>query len=272
MVIFDVSRSTFYDRRKKQSVIDIERVNLRAKVTEIFHDSQGSAGARTIQGILANEENIHIGRFKTARLMKEAGLVSKQPGATHFKPAGHECPDIPNRLNREFETIAPNTVWCGDITYIWVNRQWHYLAVVIDLFKRRVVGWALSDRPDTELVLRALDHAWQTRGKPKGVMFHSDQGSQYASLRYRQQLWKYSMIQSMSRRGNCWDNAPMERLFRSLKTEWVPDRGYQSVIEARREIGFYLMDYYNQRRPHRHNNGLSPVKAEEQLKKPSGNS
>ncbi len=202
--------------------------------------------------------------------MREMELVSKQPGAHAYKLATDERPDIPNRLARQFNVENPNQVWCGDITYIWTGSGWSYLAVVLDLYRRRVVGWAMSSRPDTELVIQALDHAWEQRGRPEQVMFHSDQGCQYASRTFRQRLWRYRMTQSMSRRGNCWDNAPMERLFRSLKTEWVPDFGYQGLAAAKRDIGSYLMDYYNQERPHAHNNGLAPAVAEEQLKNVSG--
>ena len=111
--------------------------------------------------------------------------------------------------------------------------------------------------------IAALAMAWQQRGKPKDLMFHSDQGCQYASRLFRQRLWRYRMTQSMSRRGNCWDNAPMERLFRSLKSEWVPVTGYMSKAEAQRDISFYLMDYYNWRRPHQFNDGVPPAKAED---------
>ena len=269
---FDLSRSTYYERKAKKKRIDTERLNLRAKVVEAFNDSGGSAGARTIVGLLANTENLKIGRYKVTRLMEEAGIASPQPGQVKFKPAPHERPDIPNLLQRQFNGSAPNQVWCGDITYIWAGGRWHYLAVIIDLFARKVVGWAMSDRPDSELVINALDKAWQHRGQPKGVMFHSDQGSQYGSQAYRQRLWRYQIKQSMSRRGNCWDNAPMERLFRSLKTEWVPKRGYESFLEAQREVGYYLTDYYNLRRPHSRNKGLSPVMAEKQFNNLSGDS
>ena len=114
--------------------------------------------------------------------------------------------------------------------------------------------------------------AYATRGKPKGVLFHSDQGSQYSSRKFRQRLWRYRITQSMSRRGNCWDNAPMERLFRSLKTEWIPSTGYISLKEARRDISYYLMNYYNYQRPHQYNDGIPPAVAEEQTKLLSGNS
>lgn len=194
--------------------------------------------------------------------MREAKLTSKQPGPHSYKTAQVERLDIPNILDREFDVSAPDSVWCGDITYIWAEGRWHYLAVVLDLYRRRVVGWALSAKPDAELAVKALDMAYEQRGRPQGVMFHSDQGSQYVSRLFRQRLWRYRMTQSMSRRGNCWDNAPMEQLFRSLKSEWVPVTGYMSKAEAQRDISFYLMDYYNWSRPHQFNNGVPPAKAE----------
>ena len=120
----------------------------------------------------------------------------------------------------------------------------------------------MSESPDAALVTKALSMAYQQRGRPRGVMFHSDQGSQYSSRQFRQHLWRYRMKQSMSRRGNCWDNAPMERLFRSLKSEWVPATGYASVAEATRDISHYLMVYYNRVRPHGYNCGIPPAKAE----------
>ena len=216
------------------------------------------------------ERGVAIGRFKVRRLMRELGLVSKQPGSHAYKRATVERLDIPNRLNREFEVSAPNQAWCGDITYVWAQGRWHYLAAVLDLYTRRVVGWAFSANPDADLVMKALDMAYEQRGMPAGVMFHSDQGGQYASRRFRQRLWRYRMEQSMSRRGNCWDNAPMERLFRSLKTEWVPSVGYMTVHEAQRDVSHYLMHRYNWQRPHQFNGGMAPAVAEEKLNFVSG--
>lgn len=132
------------------------------------------------------------------------------------------------------------------------------MAVVLDLYARKPIGWAMSLSPDSELTSKALTMAYESRGKPKGVMFHSDQGSHYTSRQFRQLLWRYQIHQSMSRRGNCWDNAPMERFFRSLKTEWVPSTGYRSFAEAGRSIIEYLTGYYSQVRPHRNNGGKSP--------------
>lgn len=143
--------------------------------------------------------------------------------------------------------------------------------MVLDLYRRRVVGYAMSAKADAALAIAALDMAWQQRGKPKGVLFHSDQGCQYTALAFRQRLWCYQISQSMSWRGNCWDNSPTERLFRSLKTEWVPTTGYKDLLEAKADISRYLLGYYNHRRPHSFNAGLPPAIAE-QPKLVSGNS
>ncbi|HHG4464251.1 IS3-like element IS222 family transposase [Pseudomonas aeruginosa] len=266
---FDVARSCYYVHRLRRRRVDARRVALRSQVNQLFSQSRGSAGSRSILGML-REEGVTIGRFRVRRLMGELGLVSKQPGSHAYKQATVERPDIPNRLNREFATEHPNQVWCGDITYVWAQGRWHYLAAVLDLHTRRVIGWAFSAKPDAELVIKALDMAYEQRGKPQQVLFHSDQGSQYASRLFRQRLWRYRMQQSMSRRGNCWDNSPMERLFRSLKSEWVPSTGYLTAQEAQRDISHYLMHRYNWIRPHQFNDGLPPAVAEEKLNPLSG--
>lgn len=261
--MFGVPSSSYYDHRNLNKKIDVERLEQRSLVKKLFADSRGAAGSRSLQCMLQDEGHI-IGRFKVRRLMKEANLHSKQPGAHRYKRTGDERLDIPNHLNREFNVSSVNQVWCGDITYVWAEGSWHYLAVVLDLYRRCVVGWALSSKPNAELVVKALDMAYEQRGRPNNVMFHSDQGSQYSSRKFRQRLWRYRMKQSMSRRGNCWDNAPMERVFRSLKSEWIPTTGYMTQNEARRDISFYLMNYYNLRRPHQFNNGVPPAQAENQ--------
>ncbi|WP_269972786.1 IS3-like element IS222 family transposase [Pseudomonas aeruginosa] len=266
---FDVARSCYYVHRLRRRRVDARRVALRSQVNQLFSQSRGSAGSRSILGML-REEGVTIGRFRVRRLMRELGLVSKQPGSHAYKQATVERPDIPNRLNRKFATEHPNQVWCGDITYVWAQGRWHYLAAVLGLHTRRVIGWAFSAKPDAELVIKALDMAYEQRGKPQQVLFHSDQGSQYASRLFRQRLWRYRMQQSMSRRGNCWDNSPMERLFRSLKSEWVPSTGYLTAQEAQRDISHYLMHRYNWIRPHQFNDGLPPAVAEEKLNPLSG--
>ena len=266
-----VPRSCFYAYRQRQVRVDVERMTLKDKVKVLFRKSRGSAGSRTLVAQL-NGKGAEVGRFKVRSMMRELGLRSKQPGPPPYKHAKVERLDIPNHLDRQFSVSRPNRVWCGDITYIWAGRGWVYLAVVLDLFARRVVGWALSHRLDANLAIRALDHAYLQRGRPDKVMFHSDQGGQYVSQAFRHRLWRYQIKQSMSRRGNCWDNAPMERVFRSLKCEWIPKGGYHNVDLARQDITDYLMGYYNQHRPHTYNGGLSPIVAEERLKLLSGNS
>lgn len=224
--------------------------------------SNGSAGARTIAGIVTTK-GTELSRYRAGKLMKKLELVSCQIPKHHYKKADQEHVVIANKLNRQFTVSKPNHIWCGDVTYIWIGTRWAYLAVVLDLFSRRPIGWALSLSPDSELTKRALTMAFEARGKPKEVMFHSDQGCHYTSKSYRQLLWRYRIDQSMSRRGNCWDNAPMERFFRSLKTEWVPTCGYRNFKEAEFSITDYVLGYYSHIRPHSHNHGLSPVMAEQ---------
>ncbi|VVP17717.1 hypothetical protein PS900_03687 [Pseudomonas fluorescens] len=179
--VFDITRSCYDAQRLRRRTPDVERLRLRSRVNELFTQSRSAAGSRCIVS-MKQEDGEQFGRFKVRGLMRELKLVSKQPGSHAYKQATVERPDIPNILNREFEVPAPNQVWCGDITYVWAQGKWHYLAVVLDLYARRIVGWALSDKPDADLVIKALDMAYEQRGRPQGLLFHSDQGSQYGSL------------------------------------------------------------------------------------------
>lgn len=228
-----------------------------SEVRKAHRESNGSAGARTIADIVTTQ-GTPLSRYRAGRLMKQLDLVSCQLPKHSYKRANQEHITVPNVLDRQFEVSVPNKVWCGDVTYIWTGLRWAYLAVVIDLFARKPIGWAMSLSPDSDLTCRALAMAFEMRGKPKGVLFHSDQGSHYTSKQYRQRLWRFQIRQSMSRRGNCWDNAPMERFFRSLKTEWVPVSGYKSFAEAEQSIVSYLTGYYSEIRPHKNNGGKSP--------------
>jgi putative transposase len=231
-------------------------------VREAFNESNGSAGARTIADIVTTR-GTSLSRYRAGRLMKRLELVSCQLPNHKYRKTGTEHVAAPNTLNRQFNVSEPNKIWCGDVTYIWTGQRWAYLAVVLDLFARKPIGWAMSFSPDSTLTCQALSMAFEARSRPKGVMFHSDQGSHYTSREFRQQLWRYQIEQSMSRRGNCWDNAPMERFFRSLKSEWMPTIGYRSFIEAKYAVTEYLVGYYSQTRPHRHNSGISPNTAEQ---------
>ncbi len=213
--VFGVHRSSYKYWKNRPEKPDGRRAVLRSQVLELHGISHGSAGARSI-ATMATQRGYQMGRWLAGRLMKELGLVSCQQPTHRYKRGGHEHVAIPNHLERQFAVTEPNQVWCGDVTYIWTGKRWAYLAVVLDLFARKPVGWAMSFSPDSRLTMKALEMAWETRGKPVGVMFHSDQGSHYTSRQFRQLLWRYRIRQSMSRRGNCWDNSPMERFFRSL--------------------------------------------------------
>lgn len=223
--------------------------------------SNGSAGARTIADIVTNMGTT-LSRYRATKVMKILGLVSRQLPKHKYRKQPLEHVEIPNHLERQFAVTSPNQVWVGDVTYIWAGSRWAYLAVVLDLFARKPVGWAMSFSPDSQLTIKALKMAYESRGMPTGVMFHSDQGTHYTSRKYRQTLWRYQIKQSLSRRGNCWDNSPMERFFRSLKTEWVPACGYRSLDEAWQSVVGYIIRYYSQIRPHQYNGGLTPNESE----------
>jgi putative transposase len=258
-----VYRSSYKYWRTRRHVVKAGQEALTGSVVEAHKASGGSAGARTIARIVTNNGD-SLSRYRATKLMKALDLVSCQVPKHNYKKATKEHVGIPNTLNRQFNVSQPNQVWCGDITYIWAGSRWSYLAVVLDLMARKPVGWAISRSPDSALVEAALTMAYESRGRPTKLMFHSDQGCQYTSLSFRQLIWRYGIDQSMSRRGNCWDNAPMERFFRSLKSEWVPEIGYSCLEHTKRSIINYMIGYYSQTRPHTFNDGLSPNAFERQ--------
>lgn len=264
--VFNVHRSSYRYWLSRDKKLSSEEEQLRVAVKVIHKESGGSAGARTIADIAYNQ-GLELSRYRAGKIMKELDLVSCQMPQHSYKKATKEHIEIPNILARQFDVVEPNKYWCGDVTYVWIGNRWAYLAVVIDLFSRKPIGWAISLSPDTQLTMKALSMAFESRGKPEGVIFHSDQGCHYTSKKFRQLLWRYRIKQSMSRRGNCWDNAPMERFFRSLKTEWIPRAGYSDFIEAKHEITNYIVGYYSQVRPHTYNAGLSPNESERRYNK-----
>ncbi|MCV8380944.1 IS3 family transposase [Escherichia coli] len=257
----EIHRSSYRYWRKRRDTVNPARVRLCSEIRRAWNQSRGSAGARTLAEMLT-QNGVPMSRYRAGRLMKYLNLSSCQPGKHQYKNARQEHTRLPNLLERQFAVPEPDRVWCGDITYIWAGNRWCYLAVVMDLFARRVIGWSLSANADTALISSALRMAYEVRGQPRDVMFHSDQGSQYTGLKYQQLLWRYRIKQSVSRRGNCWDNSPMERFFRSLKTEWVPTDGYTGKDVARQQISSYILNYYNSVRPHHYNGGLTPEESE----------
>ncbi|MDN3398426.1 MULTISPECIES: IS3 family transposase [Psychrobacter] len=260
--LFSVMKSSYYYGMQPKP-ISLETVKTKALIRQIFNDSKRSAGARSIAAILMNEHGIKLTRYIAGKLMAQMGLKSCQLKTHKYKHADEEHKAHDNILNRNFSPSAPNQVWTGDVTYIRIKGGWCYLAVVLDLYARRIVGFAVSDSPDSVLTAKALQMAYHTRLKPSSVLFHSDQGTHYTSKKFAESVASCEgRTQSMSRKGNCWDNAPTERFFRSFKTEWMPKGGYENIAEARTAIIDYIWGYYQSVRPHSFNDYLPPAEKE----------
>ncbi len=223
--MFDTNRSSYRYWEGRQEQFCLTQVKTTALFKQAFNESLGSAGARTISTVITHQ-GIKLSSYRASKLMKKLGLNSCQLPIHNYKRGGQEHVEIVKHLNRAFDLAQPNRVWCGDVTYVWVGKHWAYLAVVMDLFSRKPVGCAMSHSPDADLTAKSLTMAFESRGRPKGLMFHSDQGCYYTSKQFRQLLWRYQIKQSMSRRGNYWDNSPMDCFFRSYKSEWMQMFGY----------------------------------------------
>jgi putative transposase len=230
-------------------------------IKAIHAETRGGYGwPRVWKELLAR--GVRVGKDRVQRLMQLHGIRAK--GKRRFKvttDSGHDLSISPNLLNREFTVTQPDKVWAGDITYIPTDEGWLFLAVVIDLFSRQVVGWSLRDDMTREIVIDALRMAWFKRhpGKQAGLIFHSDRGSQYASDDFRKVLTEYGITGSMSRKGNCWDNAPTESFFNSLKNERVHGQRYRTRQEAIADLFEYIEVFYNRRRRHSTLGSRSPI-------------
>lgn len=211
---------------------------------------EGAYGSRRISKRLRSQGH-NVGRFRARSLMKKAGISVKHRRKFRITTnSRHNLPVASNLLNRNFQPARPDAVWCSDITYLWTMEGWLYLAVVIDLFSRKVVGWAMSGKMKTSLVTEALSMAYWRRKPGQGLIHHSDRGSQYAGCEYQNPLGAYGMICSMSRKGNCWDNAVVESFFHILKTEWTADMLYRNRNDARSDVIRYIEMFYNSHRLH----------------------
>lgn len=203
------------------------------------------------------------GRHRIARLMRENDLAARRKKRFRCTTdSNHRFPIAPNLLQRHFRAAAPNRVWVSDVTYVWTREGWLYFSATLDLFSRRVVGWSFGTENDTALVLGALDMAIQTRRPEPGLIFHSDRGSTYASSAFRAELDRHGLVASMSRKGDCWDNAVAESFFASLKGEWLQERGYETIAEAKADLFRYVEEFYNRERLHSTLGYLSPAEFE----------
>lgn len=263
---FEVSRSGYYRWLKRtESKRACSARKLTAQISEVFEQSQKRYGSPRVFHQL-RRQGVQTSENRVARLMQAAGLKARPKRA--FRPrttdSNHSHPIAPNRLKAAEPPTAPNQIWVADITYVWTVEGWIYLAAVMDLFSRRIVGWALSQTMETSLVKEALERAQKERRPPPGLLHHSDRGSQYASHTFRALLHSWQMTASMSGPACCYDNATMESFWSTLKTELVPASGFENLSQARTAIFEYIQLFYNSKRLHSALGYQSPVDYENQ--------
>lgn len=263
--VLEVSKSGYYayEKRikvkKEKNIID-EKLIIMIKL--ISNQSRSSYGSRRIAKALT-EYGYIVGRYKVRKLMYKANVYAKQ--RRRYKQttdSNHSYRVYSNNLNRKFDVEAPNLSWVSDITYIPTQQGWLYLAAVIDLYSRKVIGWGFSEKMTSELPIKALKMALGRRNPQFGLLHHSDRGSQYASFSYQNLLQKNGIVSSMSRKGNCWDNAVMERFFGSLKSECINNKKYSTRDQAKADIIDYIEMFYNSKRLHSTLGYMSPQKYE----------
>jgi len=259
-----VTRSAYYAwKRRGESQRAKENGRLLGQIRVLHAGSHRIYGSRRITVALRNDGQL-CGKNRIARLMREASIVSRMRRkfrvTTHSK---HSFPKADNLVRQNFSTDKPNRLWVSDITYIWTKEGWLYLAVILDVFSRLVVGWSLSDRLHHSLVLQAFQRAVRKRDIQPGLIFHSDRGVQYACEDVKEQLRIHQITQSMSGSGNCYDNALAESFFHSMKTEWVYFEKYETKEQASLSVFEYIESFYNRHRFHSNLGYRSPEKYEQ---------
>lgn len=261
--VLGVSRSGFYAwKRRSPSPRTRRRARLTIEIVAAHEKSKRRYGSpRVHRALRANGER--VSRKTVERVMRENEIVGRQKRRyRRTTDSKHASPIAPNLVQRQFEPKGANQIWAGDVTYIATATGWAYLAVLLDLFSRRVVGWAISTKNDTELALAALRRALRGRLIPVGLVHHTDRGSPYASADYRVALDERGIVASMSRKGDCWDNAVAESFFATLRVELVDDERYSTPTAAEVSIGDYIEHFYNTERLHSHLDYVSPIEFE----------
>lgn len=268
--VLHVTKSAYYDwKQRGATVVGAEEFALCARMKALFAQSRDSLGSRGMVRQLRKEGHV-MGRYRARRLMKRLGLTVKIKRKYRITTQSrHDLPVAGNVLNREFNQTSPNRAWVTDITYVWTVQGWLYLAVVMDLCSRRIVGWCMDQTLTQALAIRALMMAINLRQPEAGLIHHSDRGSQYASAAYQALLKQHGILPSMSRKGNCWDNAVMERFFKSYKEEWIGDQVYYTREAAIRDMQEY-MKYYDSVRLHSTLGYRTPMEYENGLNRVSG--
>jgi len=268
--VMQVGTSAYYDWNKRPGkLISADVLHLYRRMKALFKRSRDSLGSREMMKKL-REEGFEIGRYKVRRLMAKLNLIVRQRVAYKVTTKRNRRDAVAlNLLNQNFNPVAPNQVWAGDITYLKTGEGWMYLAIVMDLYSRRIVGWYVSKRMTTDLICKAMMMAYNVRKPPAGLVFHSDRGSQYTSKRYQKLLASYHLRSSMGDVGACWDNAVVERFFGSLKHDWIFKIAQPTREHMKKDVAAY-MRYYNLERLHTTNGDQSPINYENSLKKVSG--
>jgi putative transposase len=246
-----VSTSGYYDHQNR-SISERRREDLELVplIHAEFAKHTRGCGSRMVTGAL-HAQGHSVSRKRVVRLMSEEKLCPRlKRRFVHTTQSKHERPVAPNVLDRSFEVGEPNKVWASDITYLHTLRGWAYLAVILDLGSRKVVGWQVGSTMEESLVLGALRQAIESRDPPPGLIHHSDRGVQYAAHAYQHQLTEHEIVCSMSRRGNCWDNACVESFFSTLKRELPNDHVFENWHDVERTVFAYIEAHYNTRRPH----------------------
>jgi putative transposase len=244
--VMKVSTSGYYAfKQRGPSPRTVANEELLTEIERVHEESRGTYGSPRMHRELAVRGH-RASRGRVERLMRGNGITARRKRRFRVTTdSNHKLAIAKNKLDRKFSVEAPDRKWAGDITYIWTREGWLYLAVILDLFSRRVVGWAMDSRIDRTLVLNALDMALNTREPSSGLLHHSDRGSQYASADYRSRLDASAIQCSMSRKGNCWDNAVVESFFGTLKQEFVHRSDFATRAQARSEIFEYIEVFYN---------------------------
>jgi putative transposase len=265
--LLEVSRSGYYEWRSRPPRAEVEaEQHVEAKVKHYFAQGRGTYGTRRIKYLLA-QEGLQVSRRRIGRLLTQAGLRCKTRRKCKAPTASGQAQTVaPNQLNREFTVQEPDTIYVGDITYLPTSEGWLYLAVVLDLCSRAVVGWSMADHMRAELVNQALAMALCQRQPAVGLIMHTDRGSQYGADSYRQLLTQHGIQPSMSRKGNCWDNAVAESFFHTLKTELVYLEEFDTHEYAQTAVFEYIEVFYNRQRCHSANGYLAPLAYERALK------
>lgn len=266
--VLGVSKSGYYTWLKRPKSKQLKRKEkLIGQIKRVYLESRRNYGSPKITKQL-NSEGVSVSQKTVSRIMQKEGIrsktVRKYKATTNSK---HTLPIYPNLLDQQFKVERPGQAWVADITYIWTSEGWLYLATVMELFSRRIIGWAMGDRMTKELVLMALKRAIQTQAPTPGLIHHSDRGSQYASKEYQQILQNSRITTSMSRKGNCYDNACIESFHSVIKKELIFHEKYKTRDQAKKSIVEYIVSFYNYKRIHSFTNYMSPIAYEKQYYK-----